>query len=370
MGLTTADAVYVEDVGPGFIKLSRFPLTTGKAAVILYGSYGSTAGHEDLSGDGSLVLKMLEMQQQLVVYQDGEMHVMAFTGSPAAPWRFRRITVDAGAVLHYRHTLVALDANAHAYAGKSNFWTFKLTTMTPALLPQLEMCKDLFFDYARISDTEKIFGAVNALTREAWFCINANEAPHLLALDLIGGTASQIDYTPSCAGTIKSPSDPVYSETGDLFLMGTVDGIVLLYGLTSEDVSQWEGKTIFTRRDSLTFALDSQPYDCVLKSGLEAFEMPHQIKYITGYLLQMSSYRSGSNPSAGVILRGYLNEGSSHDEIASFTMGGTDDAGSVALTGLTYMVQDRITVASDSGARIHGRGIRFNPAEDQSTGRR
>ena len=370
MGLTTADAVYVEDVGPGFIKLSRFPLTTGSVAVVLYGSYGSTAGHEDLSGDGSLVLKMLELQQQLVVYQDGEMHVMSFTGVPASPWRFRRITVDAGAVLHYRHTLVPLDANAHAYAGKSNFWTFKLTTMTPALLPQLEICKDIFFDHAKIADTESIFGSVNALTREVWFCINANEAPYVLALDTITGTASQIDYTPSCAGTIKSPSDPVSSETGDLFLMGTHDGIILLYGLTSEDVPQWNGKTIFTRRDDVEFVDDGTVYDCVLKSGYEAFEMPHQFKYITGYLLQMSSYRSSSNPSADVVLRGYHNEGSGHDEIASFTMGGTDEIGSVALTGLTYMVQDVVTVASDSGARIHGRGVRFNPVEDQSTARR
>jgi hypothetical protein len=284
-------SVKISSVGPGFITLNTTPITSTDAGYISKRSaIDSTAGYDDLQDDGSGILKMMPLQNRLVIYKDTTIFLAAYTGDNVKPFVFERVGIPHDRTLHYRNTLVCINGLAHVFAGRREFYQFDLTTRIPTQVPSADLVENLFFDYANIEDTESIFAADNTNTQEIWIVIPANTADPVLAYDYKYQTFSTVDFAPSAAATVKDAVFPLVRETGNQFLIGTSTGVLLMYGLTTEPRSSWDNERQITyRRNDRPYSADKDDYDSTLTSSLIHFGDPFNEKHISNYVLQFSS---------------------------------------------------------------------------------
>ncbi len=215
---------------------------------------GSASGYEDIQDDGSAILRMLELRGVLIVYKATSIFIGQYTGNRLAPWTFVKAYGDTeGATsetqqkaLFYRNTLISANGLFHFYVGRSSFYRFELTTRVPQEIPQYESCKNLFFDIAAIADTDYIFSADNALTKEIWLCMppilggleeatsyvpegigSTSPSDKVIRFDYQYGTVSTSPERISAGATVLTPGD----DSERLFLMGLVNGNIHRYGL-------------------------------------------------------------------------------------------------------------------------------------------
>ncbi len=291
------------------VTLSDVPQASSTSALIQKQSaIGSLSGYDDLEDDASGILKMAELMGQLVIYKDTAVFLARYTGVPSVPFEFTRVPSPPGRALYYKHTLVNVDGRYHLYAGRSAFYRFDLQNRQPREIPELDLCSNLFFEdpNTSIAHTDSIFAAVNANTREVWFAFPSTTSDQALCYDTRYGTTSTTAQPLTAASTVKRPTlniQPVESE--DWFVMGTSNGVLLMYGLVDQALPWWNNQTaIFYRRTSRTNTTDTDPYPSTLSAGLSDFRDEFNEKDLRSYLPNLSS-QQGSVTNLGLGVKIY-----------------------------------------------------------------
>ena len=277
--------------------------SSASALIQKQSAIGADTGYDDLQDDAAGILKMSERMGQLVIYKDTSVFLARYTGVPSVPFEFSRVQSPAGRSLYYKNTLVNVDGRYHIYAGRSSFYRFDLQNRQPKEVPVLDTCSNLFYDDANtsIANTDSIFAAVNANTREIWFVYPTSGSDKALCYDTRYGTASTTSIAVTAASTVKRPTLNIQpTESEDWFVMGTSDGVVLTYGLVDQALSWWGDKTsIFYRRTSKTNTTDTESYTSTISSGLSDFGDEFNEKDLRSYLPNLSS-QQGSVTNLGL----------------------------------------------------------------------
>lgn len=257
----------------------------------------SILGYEDLQGDGSGILRMLSLDQTLVIYKDTDIYLAAYTGIVAAPWAFTSLKTPSDKTLFYRWTLVNIQGDFHIYAGKNSFFRFDLTSRVPRLIDAFELVSNLFFDPTDPAlDIDKAWAAVNAVTNEAWFHIPDEEsADKFICWDYRYNTMSTTTIDVTAAATVKRPTVELQvAQTDDWFVMGNAESVVLTYGLSSTPQDAWAGaRSIYYRRGSNPYDDEKNGYESILTSGLSDFLAPTNEKDMDSYTPYLASQHQG-----------------------------------------------------------------------------
>jgi len=364
-------ATTITGVGPGFIEMANAALSGGDGTIQRTSSIGSTAGIIDLQDSDGAILKAMELQDRLVVYTDSSIYVFMYTGRADEPWQRERIPVPHGRTLYYRNTLACIGGLAHVFAGRNQFLQFDFQTRMPTPIAAADLVGNLFFDYAKIADTDSIYSADNFNTQELWMVCPANTANPVLAYDYKYQTFSTVDYAPTAAESVKDPVRLLVGETPDWFLMGTSKGVILRYGLATEStglsVADWDGKSIWYRRDSKPYSTTKAAYTSTLEDGLLHLGTPFDEKHVDAYVLQFSSQQPATvNTTPSVALSGIVpvctvaffgTPNPSKPVVALGTKAITDvnNHGAIGLHFINYYFKSRITSAIQAPLRIHQR---------------
>lgn len=251
----------------------------------------SILGYEDLQDDGSGILRMLTLDQTLIIYKDTSIFLGQYTGVLAAPWAFTKLDIPSDKTLYYRWTLVSVESDHHVYAGKNSFFRFDLTTRVPAVVIPLELVANKFFDNSKITLTDQIFGAINTITNEAWFVYPTTGTDKLIAWDYKYGSVSTSTIAITAAATVKRPTTELQTgETEDWFVMGTATATVLVYGLTDSEQTAWANKkSIFYRRSANPYNATKNGYESRLTGGLTDFGAPDREKDVDQVVFHLAS---------------------------------------------------------------------------------
>lgn len=201
----------------------------------------------DLVGDGSAIIKALQLQDKIVVYKETPfVFIGTFTGDNTTPYQFLPVTIQNEAqALRYRNTLMGSGGgfygSCHVYAGRNGFYKFDLFMQTPQQIPEMEPAQDIFFQ-AAIADPENAYVAENSLTKEWFFGWNAPGGNRALCFGYESRTCRMTSMTMSSASRIQHP-DPTRDDW--IFLFGSDDGSIQRYGLW-DGVPQSSGATTVT----------------------------------------------------------------------------------------------------------------------------
>ena len=205
-------------------------------------SYAGT--YIDLVGDGSAIMKAMQLRDQIVVYKETAcLFLGQFTGDSTTPYNFTQVLLaNEGQTLKYRNCIIPTGggfyASAHIYAGRNAFYKFDLFMQTPQEIPDLQAAQELFFQNA-VNDPENAFAAENPLTREWFFGWDTPGTDRALCYDYATKTSRTTSATICAAAAVQHPT------RGDwLFLFGSDDGSVQRYGLWDAPVEQPSGFTV------------------------------------------------------------------------------------------------------------------------------
>lgn len=252
---------------------------------------GSILGYEDLDQDTSGILRMLTLDQTLIIYKDTSIVLAEFTGVVTAPWAFTYLKIPSDKTLYYRWTLVDIDGDYHLYAGKSAFFRFDLTSRIPRIVEVMELVSDKFFTNVRLELTDDIWAAINTITNEAWFRVPVATQDKILAFDYRYNTMSTSSVNITAAATVKRPTTELQTgETEDWFVMGNAQATILTYGLTDSPQSAWNNaKEIFYRRENNPYSATLGSYQSAIRSGLSDFAAPDREKHVDSVVVHLAS---------------------------------------------------------------------------------
>lgn len=338
-------------------------------------SIGSIVGFEDLQDDGSAILKMLPLADQLVIYKDTSIFLGQYLGDPAQPFAFapRRIQKEQG--LYYRHALWLAETPTemfHIYAGRNAFYRFDLTNQQPMILPKFESCSNIFYDQATLENTERIFAAENGITHEILFVwpVRGSYYPEQILLwDYKWNTISTSSAVITAACTVRKPlTGRASGAEQDWFIMGTAHGAVLIYGKTNEPqgAPDWDnGSQIFFRRDAVPYSQTRNAYASQLKSGLGAFGNDYSEKDARAFLVLMAS--QSPNTPMTVEIYGAQNANLIPALIATKALGNPSTQNLVPLLSRRFYFQSSITVNGiDDPCRLVGTLWNVAPIDSRS----
>lgn len=295
-GNLTATVKYI--VADRFVRIDTEAKSTTFAGVVQHSdATGSIVGFEDIQDDSSGVIKMLELESTLVIYKDTSIFLVNQSTSNEAPYVFRLRKIPKSHSLYYRNTLVLVDGKYHLYAGKNSFYRFDLSLQRPVEDALLELCKDTFYNDASLVATNDVWASPNAVTKEVFITAGGSGADPVICFDYLYGTASTADIYASAAASVKRPKGSALTgETEDWFVIGTAEGVVLVYGKAIEPVESWsDAEEIFYRRSAYPFASTKESYDSLLRSGMGDFGSSYVHKILRAIQVQLSS-RSGLHP--------------------------------------------------------------------------
>lgn len=355
----TLGPVTVVDIGPGRIRLSKPVITSGSGAIIRFSSIGSTAGFQDLQDNGSGILRMVRLQERIVVFKESNLFVGRYTGLVAAPMDFARVVVPHGRDLHFRHAVVNVQDSQLFYVGRADVFSFDLTSRRPTPVASADLVSNLFFDYADPSEAgvERIFAADNHLTQEVWVVNPFAPADGSLCFDYKYQTVSTTDWSPTAAATVSTIGEDGKAGSDSVFLMGAGNGVLVEYGLRTKKVEHWsDSKTIFSRRDSRPYAAEYLGYTSELVGGLMNFGDPYSEKHFNRYFIGRSSQPQSSLAEITVTFSYAMNEQDPVTELGSAVVSPTDSLGMIPLHLVANYIQDRIVVTGkDNPVRLHQR---------------
>lgn len=363
---------FIASVGPGVVVIRDRTKSSGSGSIQRASSIGGTAGYEDIQDDGSAILKMLPLQGRTIVYKDTNIFIARYTGISGNPFELERIVASHGRSLYYRHVVVSINGLVHFYAGRNSFYSFDLTTRAPQPVASADMVGNLFYDHARVSDTESIYAADNPLTQEIWIVCPESPAK-TIAYDHVYRTFSTVDMAPSAAAAIKDPSSPLNRETSNWFVMGTPDGVVIQYGLSDKPCPAWGGEaSIWYRRQARPYSPNKDDYESILSSGLIHFGDPYNEKRVTAYTLQFSSVRQGQapQPAATVTFFAALNQSAQQEVIGSSVVSQSESKGLIPLHCIAHLIRDEVVSSGEKPVRIHTRTWDFGTVRSGSRHRK
>jgi len=340
-GITSNQTIFLSDAAS---------TTVSELSVLQTGEIGSIIGYEDLEDDGSGVVNMAPLQNMIVIYKDTSIFVGQYTGNTNIPFKFRVIKIPSSQALYYKHTLVPLK-NSHVYIGRDSFYSFDLSSGGPKEVSALASIKDLFFSQSEITATNSVFAADNVLTNEIWFCFSSLTDDNAICYDYRHETASTTNTDVSAAASVKKP--PATNE--DWFVMGTNVGGVIRYGLSNEDVSDWEEKrSIYWKRPS-NYSTTKVSYSSKLQGGLANFGDAYNEKDFRGYLLQLASQQE-ENATLTIKVYGYSNPyGTATTLVSDYQITAPSTRNLVPCFFRQHLFQDEIVATEQKNVRIAAR---------------
>lgn len=353
-GNLTATISLIEHAGAK-VRLSENAATTVTSATVQpTTSIGSVIGYDDIQDDGSGILKMAELQGNLVVYRDTAIYLMEYTGSTTSPFNVTKLKIPGGKSLYYRHTLVDINGREHVYAGRSSFYEFDLSSRIPRAIPSADAMSNSFYDTAKIEDTEKIYSVHNTPTQEVWV-VGTGSADKVLCYDYRYGTFSTTDIAATAAASVKKPEvELVAEESEDWFLIADTSGVVFTYGKVDKSLkwgdSGTAGKSIYYRRSGA----DKSAYDSLLKFGLTDFGNALDEKDLRGYVLHLSSKTAG-NPEVTVNIYGTRNEAEAPSLLGSKTLEDAEAKSLIPCYFRQHLFQDEIKASGMIDVQFSGR---------------
>lgn len=317
-------------------------------------SVGSIVGFDDIQDDGSGILKMAELQGNLVVYRDTAIYLLEFTGSTTSPFNVTKLKIPGGKSLYYKHTLVDVNGREHVYAGRSSFYEFDLSSRIPREIPIVDSVSNTFFDTAKIEDTEKIFSVHNTPTQEVWV-VGTGTTDKVLCYDYKYQTLSTTNSQITAAASVKKPEvSLVTEESEDWFVMGDVNGVLFTYGKVDKSLkwgdSSTTGKTIYYKRSGS----DKTAYDSLLRFGLTNFGNALDEKDLRGYVLHLSSKTAG-NPVVTVNIYGARNEAEATTLLGSKTLNDAEAKSLIPCYFRQHLFQDEIKASGMIDVQFSGR---------------
>lgn len=151
--------------------------------------------------DGSSVLKMEKLADQLMVYR--QTGYIAVSRGDAAQAFFFEERYRGSRVADFRNTIINLNEQSQMFVGLSGAYVISLSSYTPTPLNVVNMGPE-FWRQATLSDLENVFASKNSLTEEVFIVAPVGYKKDVdgkvvdwgvLAIDLINNTLSQIDHS-------------------------------------------------------------------------------------------------------------------------------------------------------------------------------
>lgn len=241
-------------------------------------------GKSLLQGDGSAIVGMLALQNQIIIYRDTGIYVGRFTGAVDKPFAFRPRSEKTSNVPINGDAIIAMNAAVHVYPGKGGrFYAFDGQT-EPEIFSLCDNARDLFF--VGLDPLAEIFAVDNPVTKQIWFC----RPGKTMCLDYENRKVTEMDAQIDAAVFAKRPDD-----TDDWFVLG-IDTDAFTYGL------------VVGNTPILTWLRDGEVAEPFMVSGCIHFGDQMNEKLITNYTPLLSSpspnvemevqLRSTHNPSA------------------------------------------------------------------------
>ncbi len=108
---------------------------------------GSIVSYDDLDGDGSGIVRIIELRGYLVVAKETGFFVGRYVGKANQAFSFEEIKeIPREAALRHKWTMVNVSGQYLLYAGLSDFFTFDLVTRVPKIAEAFQACRGNFFD--------------------------------------------------------------------------------------------------------------------------------------------------------------------------------------------------------------------------------
>lgn len=351
-GNLTANVVYV--AGGRVLTLDQPAVTSVTSATVQQSDVvGSIVGSAELQDDSSGIIRMMELQGTLVIYKDTSFFLGSYTGNVDQPFVFKMRKVPNSKTLYFRYTLISVGGFAHVYCGRNAFYRFDLTTQLPQEIEIGELCKDVFFNQAKLEDTNEIFSADNALTQEVFLVFPSDTSDKMLTYDYLQNTFATSSLEITAGATVKRPEVGLsIGETENWFVMGNAQGTILLYGKTEEDVSTWGNVTDITyRRFANPYSATKVGYDSVMASGMSDFGDSYDEKDVNEYVLLLSSH--SLNAIILVEFLGTRNTAEAATLLASYTLVSPKTKNMIPVYFRQNYFQDRLTVSGyDNPVRL------------------
>ena len=284
-------ATILSMAGNRFLTIDQDVATTMATELQQVDALGGLTGQQPLQDDGSGILKMMVLQDTLVIYKDTSIFLCNYTGDVNFPFATRRRRIPPNTGLYFRNTLITYEENWHIYAGRTSFYRFNLTDQVPQVLPSVEGCREVFFTDANRAQSDLIYAADNALTKETWFCFPHGADDGCLIMDQLYGTISTSDRRYNALATVTRPTADAVQGESDALCLAALGERLLIYGLANISMETWDGaREIFHVRDQYPFAHQKLTYSTQLDTGLDAFGNADTEKNLLDYVLFLSSW--------------------------------------------------------------------------------
>ncbi len=266
--------------------------TDGSGVAIKYLESSSISGNTDLQDDGSAILRMIELQNRLIVMKGTTIFAGQFTGDATNPLTFQKL-YQGPFCLFWKWMLVKINGVTLVYAGRNGFYTFDLSSLVPKEHAKLALCHNIFFDEDIDPDNMTVaWAATNEVTHEIWFGYSGSGSDKALCYDYRYNTCATVGYDYTAAATVSRPDADLFTGSKiNWFLLGTGDGHLYTYGLTDIDPGTW------TRGGS--------NYDSTIKSGLISYGDDFGEKDLRSYVVYFAD--TGTNPDVEVTINGTRN---------------------------------------------------------------
>lgn len=312
---------------------------------------GSMSGYDDLQSDGSTIIKMAGLRGTLVVYHDNAIFFGSYTGSAAAPFVFVRRVERCAKTPFYRDTLVSVNGEFHLYAGRNSFYRFDLVSQVPREFEPWEMCSDLFFGQATLTNTKRIHAFDNALTKEIFLCYPSGISDKGLCFDYQFGTASTTGETYTAGLSVKKPQPAATLGTlEDWCILGGANGVVMRYGKSDVPDEAFGGMAIFNRLGS--------GYTSTIKSGLYGDRF-HETR-LTEWMAELSTHDYPTVTTYTFNLYGYSNSAKLGRLIGTAELPDPATENLVPMLFNEHFFQDEIVVTgANNPLRLAARTVAF-----------
>ena len=196
----------------------------------------------------------------------------------------------------------------------------------------------------------------------------------MLIYDTKWKTMSTSSMLITAAATVKRPeSGLAVGETEDWFVMGTGQGVVLLYGKVDKALGQWNNsKEIYYRRFAAPYSTERSDYSCVLQSGLSHFGDQNTEKDVQEFLLYLASQMAnGFAPTIHFELFGTRNLAEVRQSLLSYVVPLPESNNLIPFYFRAHYFQSRITASGlDRNCQISGWAWRVSGVRSGSNIRR
>lgn len=188
----------------------ELPTTTDDSLLTRTDAVGSIVAYDDLDGDGSGILRVVELKEYLVVLKETSFFIGRYQGLAGAAFNFGdELVVPLDACLRYKNALAVVDGEYLLYAGMSDFYTFDLVTRNPQISAPFKLCsQSLFFERINTADTA-LTPYSNVVASGTRSLVYRNVSPSKSYQFTVDGVARFV--YPAVDPDLVSPSGDVYT---------------------------------------------------------------------------------------------------------------------------------------------------------------